>query len=70
MFLRVNSEREPRGALSAHRLVLLASGVGLGAATFFAGPGGSPNTSLPAFSSLTLGKTRGARPVSPISSRR
>jgi serine protease Do len=59
MILRVNSEREPRGALSAHRFVLLASGVGLGAATFFAGPGGSPNTSLPAFSVAHAGENAG-----------
>src|SRR5262245_33851467 len=48
MIPRVNSA--PTGALSARRLVLLASGVGVGAATLFVGPGGSPNTSLPAFS--------------------
>src|SRR5215472_13955238 len=33
----------------ARRLVVRPSGVGLGAASFFADPGGSPNTSLPAF---------------------
>ena len=49
MIPRVNSDGKPRGALSARRLVLLASSAALGAATFFAGPGGSPNTSLPAF---------------------
>src|SRR5215470_13410181 len=59
MILRVNSAREPRGALSARRLALLASGVGLGAATFFAGPGGSPNTSLPAFSVAHAGENAG-----------
>jgi serine protease Do len=59
MILRVNSAREPRRALSARRLVLLASGLGLGAATFFAGPGGSPNTSLPAFSVAHAGENAG-----------
>jgi serine protease Do len=59
MILRVNSEREPRGALSGRRLVLLASGVSLGVATFFAGPGGSPNTSLPAFSIAHAGENAG-----------
>ena len=59
MILRVNSEREPRGALSARRLVLLASGLGLGAATLFVGPGGSPNTSLPAFSVAHAGENAG-----------
>ena len=59
MILRINSAREPRGALSARRLLLLASGLGLGAATFFAGPGGSPNTSLPAFSVAHAGENAG-----------
>ena len=59
MILRVNSEHEPRGASSARRLVLLASGVGLGAATFFAGPGGSPNISLLAFSVAHAGENAG-----------
>jgi serine protease Do len=36
--------------LSARRIVRLASGAGLSAAAFFAGPGGTPNTSLPASS--------------------
>ena len=40
MIPRVNSDGKPRGALSARRLVLLASSAAL-AATFFAGPGGS-----------------------------
>jgi serine protease Do len=59
MIPRVKSERKPRGALCARRLVLLASGVGLGAATIFAGPGGSPNTSLPAFSVAHAGENMG-----------
>jgi serine protease Do len=59
MIPRVNSERKLRGALSARRLVLLASGVGLGAATFFAVPGGSPNTRLPAFSVAHAGENAG-----------
>src|SRR5215472_8983525 len=59
IILWVNSERGPRGALYARRLVLLASGVGLGAATFFAGPGGSPNTSLLAFSVAHAGENAG-----------
>ena len=59
MILRINSAREPRGALSARRLLLLASGLGLGATTFFAGPGGSPNTSLPAFSVAHAGENAG-----------
>jgi hypothetical protein len=42
MIGRINSERK-----LARRLVLLASGIRLGAATFFAGLGGAPNTSLP-----------------------
>ena len=45
--------------MSARRLVLLASSAGLGAATFFAGPGGSPNTSLPAFSVAHAGGNAG-----------
>jgi serine protease Do len=57
MIPRVNCE--PTRALSARRLVLLASGVGLGAATFFVGPGGSPNTSLPAFSVAHAGENAG-----------
>jgi hypothetical protein len=65
MIPRVNSERE-----LARRLVFLTSGVGLGAATFFAGPGGVPNTSLPAFSVAHERENAGARPVSPISSSR
>ena len=59
MILRINSAREPRGASSARRLLLLASGLGLGATTFFAGPGGSPNTSLPAFSVAHAGENAG-----------
>ena len=52
MIPRVNSE--PTGALSARRLVLLASGVGLGAATLFVG-----HTSLPAFSVAHAGENAG-----------
>ena len=59
MIPRVNSDGKPRGALSARRLVLLASSAALGAATFFAGPGGSPNTSLPAFSVAHAGENAG-----------
>src|SRR6516225_3434028 len=57
MIPRVNCK--PTGALSARRLVLLAGGVGLGAATFFVGPGGSPNTSLPAYSVAHAGENAG-----------
>jgi len=57
MIPRVNCK--PTGALSARRLVLLAGGVGLGAATFFVGPGGSPNTSLPTYSVAHAGENAG-----------
>ena len=36
MIPKINSERK-----LARRLILLASGIGLGAATFFTGPGGA-----------------------------
>jgi serine protease Do len=45
------SPSRPRKALSARRLVLLASVAGLGASVFFAAPQFLPNTSLPSFGS-------------------
>src|SRR5215469_8807411 len=57
MIPRVNCE--PTAALSARRLVLLVGGVSLGAATFFVGPGGSPNTNLPAFALAHAGENAG-----------